>query len=236
MPLSYKEMSAPIAEPITLAAAKLQCIVDIGDTSQDSVIGGLIIAARQFVEKKMQRAIFPRAMRLSLDYFPFPDWSGTVNANDRHCLYGRYWHQLAIRLPLVATLSVQSITYIDLTGTLQTLDPNQYYVDLTSEPARIVPLPGMYWPYTSSYLPGSVTILYTAATYALPVVDALVVPASPGPYTVTLSQAAAFAAGTALLVANPACRTCSPWLIHTRDRRSSLPTTSATALRRLFRR
>jgi hypothetical protein len=202
MPLSYKEMSAPIAEPMTLAQAKLQCIIDSGDTSQDTVIGGLIITARQYVEKKMQRAIFPRAMRLNLDFFPFPDWSGTIGANDRHVLYGKYWHALMIRLPLVATLSVQSITYIDLAGTLQTLDPSQYYVDLTSEPARIVPMPGLYWPYTQSYLPGSVTILYTAATYALPVSDALVVPAT-GPYTVTLSMAAAFSAGTSLLVANP---------------------------------
>jgi len=201
MPLVYKEMSAPIAEPMTLAQAKLQCIIDSGDTSQDTVIGGYIIAARQYVEKKMQRAIFPRAMRLNLDFFPFPDWSGTIDANDRHVLYGKYWHALMIRLPMVATLSVESITYIDLTGTLQTLDPSQYYVDLTSEPARIVPMPGLYWPYTQSYLPGSVTILYTAATYALPVVDSLEVPLA-SPFAITLSQAAAFMAGTVLQVTN----------------------------------
>jgi hypothetical protein len=151
----------------------------------------------------MQRAIFPRAMRLTLDNFPFARYGDTVGANDRHCMYGKYWHSLAIKLPLVAALSVQSITYLDLNGDIQTLSPLTYYTDLSSEPARIVPLPGLYWPYTMTYLPGSVTVLYTAATYAVPVTDTLVVPASPGPYTVTLSQAAAFTAGTALLVANP---------------------------------
>jgi hypothetical protein len=178
-------------------------VVDAGNKLDDMLIAGLIVAARQFCEKKMQRAVFPRAMRLTLDNFPFARYGDTVNANDRHCMYGKYWHSLAIRLPLVATLSVQSVTYTDLNGNPQTLSPSTYYTDLTSEPARIVPLPGLYWPYTMTYLPGSVTILYTAATYAIPVADALVVPASPGPYTVTLSHAAAFAAGTSLLVANP---------------------------------
>jgi len=45
MPLVYKEMSAPIAEPMTLAQAKLQCIIDSGDTSQDTVIGGYIMTS-----------------------------------------------------------------------------------------------------------------------------------------------------------------------------------------------
>jgi hypothetical protein len=45
------------------------------------------------------------------------------------------------------------------------LDPSTYYVDVNSEPARIVPQPGLYWPYTQSYLPGSVKIMYTAGTF-----------------------------------------------------------------------
>ena len=165
MPLSYKDTSVPAAEPVTLDLAKQQLVVDAGNTADDNLITGYIIAARQYVEKKMQRAIFNRTMQLNLDFFPFPDYSGTVNANDRHCLYGQYWHQLAIKLPKPATVSVESITYIDLSGNPQTLDPSTSYVDITSEPARIVPKPGLYWPYTQSYLPGSVKVLYTAGTY-----------------------------------------------------------------------
>ena len=146
MYLSYKDTSVPAVEPISLLTAKQQCVVDVGNTSDDDLISGLIVAARQHVENLMQRAIFNRTMTLSMDFFPFPTYGSTISANDKHVLYGRYWHQLAITLPRPSAVSL-------------------YYVDTTCEPARIVPQPGLYWPYTQSYLPGSVTVNYTAGTY-----------------------------------------------------------------------
>lgn len=62
-------------------------------------------------------------------------------------------------------VSVNSIKYTDQSNTVQTLPQNAYYVDLNSEPARIVPSPGTYWPYTQSYIPGSVVVNYTAGSY-----------------------------------------------------------------------
>jgi uncharacterized phiE125 gp8 family phage protein len=165
MYLSYKDTSSPIVEPVTLALAKQQCIVDAGMTDDDDLITGLIVAARTYVEGIMQRAIYNRTMTLNMDFFPFPTYGGTVNANDAHVLYGKYWHQLAIMLPRPSAVSVQSITYVDLSGVTQTLDSSLYYLDVSSEPARIVPNPGLYWPYTQSYLPGSVCVSYTAGTY-----------------------------------------------------------------------
>lgn len=162
---NYKDTSKPAAEPVTLAAAKAQCVVDPGNTLDDDLITGLIQAAREHVEDLMQRAIYTRTMLLTLDFFPFPDYDGTVNPNDRHSLYGKYWHALAIKLPRPAVVSVESIQYIDLTGTQQTLDPTTYYLDPTSEPGRITPKPGLYWPYQQSWLPGSVQINYTAGTF-----------------------------------------------------------------------
>jgi hypothetical protein len=198
MPLSYKDTSHPYAEPVTLEQAKAQLTVDAGFTADDPLITALITAARQYVEKLMNRAIFNRNMQLFLDFFPFPVYDGTVNPNDRHCLYGYFWHALAIKLPRPCCLSVQSIKYIDLTGTLQTLDPATYFVDVNSEPARIVPQPGVYWPYTQSWLPDSVVISYTAGSYDAQIVDQLPVATSGdlAVYSVTLSQAAAFTAGT----------------------------------------
>jgi hypothetical protein len=198
MPLSYKDTAAPIVEPVALPLAKLQLVVDAAFVLDDLLISGLIVAARQYVEKVMQRAIYNRPMNLWLDFFPFPDYSGTINANDRHCLYGTMWHALAIRLPKPRCLAVQSITYIDLNNVVQTLDPATYFVDPNSEPARIVPMPGIYWPYTQSYLPGSVCISYTAGSYDTLFTDSLTVPAV-APFTVSLSQAAALAAGTSQL-------------------------------------
>ena len=165
MPLSYRELTQPVVEPVTLDAAKSQLVVSASFTEDDALISALIMAARQYCEDLMLRAIYNRTMQLNLDFFPFPNYGSTINANDRHCLYGRYWHQLAIKLPKPGTVSVESITYIDLTGTPQTLDPLTYYVDLNSEPARIVPNPGLYWPYTQSYLPGSVCVKFTAGTF-----------------------------------------------------------------------
>lgn len=197
MPLSYKDTSQPYVEPVTLAQAKQQCVVDAANTDDDALIGALITGARQYVEKIMQRAIFNRSMQLFLDFFPFPVYDSTVNPNDRHCLYGYFWHALAIKLPKPRCLSVESIQYIDLTGTQKTLDQETYFVDVNSEPARIVPQPGLYWPYTQSWLPNSVIVSFTAGSYDAKIVDALTVPAV-APFDVTLSRAANFVAGKAI--------------------------------------
>lgn len=103
---------------------------------------------------------------------------------------------LAILLPKPRAVSVPSIQYINLAGELATLDPATYFVDVNSEPARIVPQPGLYWPYTQGWLPNSVIVSYTAGSYDAQVTDSLVVLGAGDPevYTVTLSQAAAFAA------------------------------------------
>jgi len=62
-------------------------------------------------------------------------------------------------------VSVTSITFTDTSGDPQTLDPSSYTVDINSEPARIVHAPTTFWPYTQSYLPGSVKITYVAGSY-----------------------------------------------------------------------
>jgi hypothetical protein len=198
MPLSYKETSQPYAEPATLAQAKAQCVVDAGNTGDDTLIAALITAARQYCEKRTNRAFFNRNMQLFLDFFPFPVYDGTVNPNDRHCLYGYFWHALAIRLPRPRCLAVTGIQYINLQGVQATLDPATYYLDVNSEPARIVPQPGLYWPYTQSWLPNSVIISFVAGSYDAPITDSLMAAPSGEAYAVTLSQAAALASGASI--------------------------------------
>jgi hypothetical protein len=188
MPLSFKDLSRPMLEPVTLGQAKKQCVVADTFTDDDEFLSGLIVAARQHVERNITfRPIFPRRMRRTLDFFPYPNYDGTINPNDRHVLYGEYWHQLAIRLPRPPALSVETIKYIDLAGEWQTLDPSLWRVDLESEPARIVPKPGAYWPYTQSWLPGSVSIEYTAGAYTDLVSELVAVPNDP-PYSLALTQ------------------------------------------------
>src|SRR6185437_8956947 len=57
------------------------------------------------------------------------------------------------RLPFTISLSptpvtaIDKILYVDLTGTVNQLNPGtDFIVDLTSEPARIGPVPGGLWP------------------------------------------------------------------------------------------
>lgn len=189
MPLSYRELTQPAIEPVTLALAKQHLRVDTGFTDDDTYIAALITAARQRCEKKMQRAIFNRQILLTLDYFPWPGWGSTTGSTAHDYFMHWYYRGLVIRLPMPATVSVQSLTYIDNDGvTVNTIDPSKYTVDVTSEPARIAPVPGFTWPYQENYIPGQVRVTYTAGTYELAVTESFTVP-SASPYTYTLQQA-----------------------------------------------
>jgi hypothetical protein len=161
-PLSYKDTSQPTIEPVSLDQAKAQLRVETTFTNDDALITGLIVAARQYCEKVMNRAIFNRNMQMTLDYFPFPDFGSTINSNDNFPLFSRYWSDLAIRLPKPQCVSVANITYMDLTGNTQTLSSASYTTDVNSEPARIVPVPFQYWPWSQNYIPGNIMVTWVS--------------------------------------------------------------------------
>lgn len=185
--LSYRELTQPTVEPVSLVLAKQHLRVDFNQ--DDTYISALITAARQYVEKYTNRAIFNRSMLLTLDYFPWPGWGSTTGSTAHDYFMHWYYRGLTIRLPKPATVSVDSISYIASDGVnVITIDPSNYTVDLVSEPARISPRPGYTWPYQQNYIPGQVQVLFTAGTYELPVTDTVAVPLE-APYTAALSQA-----------------------------------------------
>lgn len=164
--LNFKITVPPAAEPVSLEIAKAHLRCDFPD--DDLLIQALISASREWAEAYCKRAFFNQTIVLSLDAFPlFMGGNGTIPPSQMQGwpYYSAYWDPLAIRLPRPSAVSVESITYRDLTNTVQTLDPSMYYVDTTSEPARIVPMPSLTWPTTQLYLPGSVQITYTTGTY-----------------------------------------------------------------------
>jgi uncharacterized phiE125 gp8 family phage protein len=166
MPLSIQLVTPPAIEPVTLDQAKQHLRVDYSE--DDSLITGLITAARQYAEKYMHRAIFNQTWTRNLDYFPL--WysqNGTVSAAYRNDwpYYADFWARITIDLPWPRTVSVTSITYVDQTGADQKLDPSAYFLDVTSMPGRIVPSQGNYWPTVMTYQPGSVKITYVAGSY-----------------------------------------------------------------------
>jgi uncharacterized phiE125 gp8 family phage protein len=168
MQINYHLVAGPAVEPVTLALAKAQLNVEAAFTDDDALIGGLITAARQLCEQAMCRAIFNQSWLLTLDHFPWVSFNnGTVRQTNRSDwpFLSDFWQGMTINLPMPRLVSVTSITYVDLTGATQTLDPGSYYADVNSEPARIVPKPGAYWPYTQQYVPGSVQVTFVAGTY-----------------------------------------------------------------------
>lgn len=162
-------VQAPTTEPITLAQLKAHLRVAASFTDDDALLSSYIAAARAYAERYTRRAFMPQRWRLGLDHFPQTyQMPSTVSPNLRRDwpFYAGIWTQSTIALPKPRVNSVDSITYVDGSGTTQTLDPSAYITDLDSEPARIVPGPGLYWPTVTAYLPGSVKITYTSGDYA----------------------------------------------------------------------
>lgn len=182
----------PAFEPVTLAQAKSQLNVDPTLTDDDAYISILIQAAREYCENYTSRAYVPQTWRYSLDAFPW--YGANINWTDRFSVYQRaaLWTQsLTITIPRPPLISISSIIYLDVNGVPQTIDPAQYVVDYDSEPARVVPAPGLYWPYPQLYRPNTVQITFQAG-YKQIVTESHTVPAST-PYTVTLNQSSPLA-------------------------------------------
>ena len=122
--LNFKVTVQPSVEVISLALAKTQLRVDFPD--DDILITGLITAARQWAEAYTRRAFFTQTIVLSLDQFPlFGFQGGTIPpaGQNSYNYFSAYWGPMTIRLPRPGAVGVTSITYLDLTGTTQTLDP-----------------------------------------------------------------------------------------------------------------
>lgn len=162
MNTSYLRITDATTEPVTLAQAKAHLRIQSSDTSQDTYITALITAARQRAEKECNRAFISQTWRLGLDYFPWYGDSWKRPTTSVYAVNMGMWAQgMTIYVPTPRLLAVTSLTYIDATGTLQTLSPTTYLVDSDSEPARIMPTPGNYWPYVQLYRPNTVNLTYT---------------------------------------------------------------------------
>lgn len=135
-------VTAPAAEPLSLAEAKLHLKVD-SDTTDDTLISDLIAAAREVFEQETGRQVITATWELKLDRFP----SGAVEI---------------FKAPLLA---VSAVTYVDTSGTSQTWDSGEYQVDAFAGPfAR----PGLLYPKADYTYPetraihDAVTVRFTA--------------------------------------------------------------------------
>lgn len=151
--MGYKLKTAPSVEPITLAEAKLHLKLD-SDTTDDTLITALIVAAREQVENYTGRVCINQTWEATFDEFPtgFDDDS-------------------AIDLIPCPLSSITSIIYKDITGSNTTLSASVYEADTYVFPGRVCLKYSQYWPIVQD-IQNSITVTfvagYGAASTAVP--------------------------------------------------------------------
>jgi uncharacterized phiE125 gp8 family phage protein len=124
-------------EPVSVTEVKNACKID--DSVDSAVLlPPMITAARQLAEQETGRSIALCVWESKFDAFP----------DD-------------LRLPWPPLLAVSQLTYIDATGATQILDPADYAVDSSSEPAWILRAVDTDWPETQEAA-NVVTVRYSA--------------------------------------------------------------------------
>lgn len=135
--MGIRIVSAPALEPISLTEAKLQCNIDTSDF--DTLLALFISAARAKAEAYTGAVIMQRTVDHTIDEFPADEDDdlriGVIPA----------WHT---GVPVAAPVSIESITYVDEAGALQTLSPSLYVLDDTNWPLWILPAFDEEWPAT----------------------------------------------------------------------------------------
>jgi len=135
--MTIKVITAPQAEPISLSKAKLHLRVDTD--ADDTLITGLITAARMKVEELSWHALITQTLELVLDEWPCED---------------------EIELPRPPLQSVTYVTYRMSDGTVTTLDPSLYVVAGDSIPAEIEPAYMHTWPTVVLYPVEAIRVRY----------------------------------------------------------------------------
>lgn len=123
MPLALSRAVAPSEEPVSLTEAKAQARVEVAD--DDTLIGGLITAARELVEEQTWRALVTQRWDLFFDAWPATD---------------------TVELPRPPLRSVVEVEYTDQAGVATVWASSNYVVDAVSEPGRLRLKASASWP------------------------------------------------------------------------------------------
>lgn len=150
----------PACEPITLAEAKLH--LRVTDDDQDALISGLISAARIAAETKTRQQLMHARWTLVFDRFPMAGIGTPLPFAQDVQIPG-----FAAILPHAPYVDMFAITYLDMGGVLQTVDPTLYTVNDAAMPAHVSPTFGNIWPIPLPQV-GAVRFTYDAG-YASPI-------------------------------------------------------------------
>lgn len=124
--MALKLITDATVEPVTLAQAKVQCRVDEDITTDDTLIEGLVSAARKMAEQECNRALISQTWERVIDAFP----------------------AVEIELGKHRVIAITSVTYIDAAGNSQTMAAEDYSLDADSDGGFLLPAADAEWPDT----------------------------------------------------------------------------------------
>jgi uncharacterized phiE125 gp8 family phage protein len=126
---SLTRQTPPAVEPVTVAEAKTHLRVDTSD--DDTYIGTLITAAREWCEQYLDRTLVHTQWVMRFDRFP-PNGEDPVELP---------------RPPMVTsgTATAVSVTFTSEAGTTSTYSTSEYRVDRNATPGTVKPLYGFAW-------------------------------------------------------------------------------------------
>ncbi len=160
----------PTGEPVTVSLQKQQSRVVVPD--DDALFAIYVQAAREYVEAQTNRALLQQTWRASFSHFP--RWTqGMAHGGFVGGMYGYgygngYGNLLGcgftapLILPRPRLIGIGSLTYYDINGVQQTLDPSLYTTNFDAEPATLSPVFGTWWPVAQPNRPDAVQVTYTA--------------------------------------------------------------------------
>jgi uncharacterized phiE125 gp8 family phage protein len=145
-------VSPPNREPVDVADLKMQERIDADITAEDGLLETFVVAAREAVERYTGRALITQTWRASRDAIelsgpglPTP-LSGITVPTWPYGTTTPYLTAVPIDLPRNPVQSITSVQYAQLNDTIGTVDLATLWLDLDSQPARVMPKVGAYWP------------------------------------------------------------------------------------------
>lgn len=164
-----RQTSLPDEEPVSLGMARSFLRLPSSFTAENALISGFIQAAREIGEIETGRALARRTFTQVLDSHPY--YTDTIASQQAYpaSYYSlpRYsttlWnYSQMIQLGMSPAISVQQMRSIKPDGTVKVMNQDvDFILDRISEPARIFPLPGQYWP-PDLYVANALEIDFTA--------------------------------------------------------------------------
>lgn len=152
--MGFQLLTPPAAEPVSVAELATHLRIAAGDLDPDtqSLLSAYLVAAREWCETFTQRAFITQKWRMYLDAFPgYIDQrlggrpvSSPVAIGATSYMAGIRW---AIVPPFSPVQSIDSVNFLDANGnTVTMVSGTDYLTDIISNPARVTPQFGKFWP------------------------------------------------------------------------------------------